>query len=128
MNKEEYNLVSKKIQGFLLSHPLINYNGIAVQLGLANGQLRSDRSIPKKYVLDVEKILMGYGYVRVVDSVNEMVVMPEKVAVKEVENGADFMVMTKTHEVKNGVIGKTNDKGWFFKEVLEDGDYFVKKL
>ena len=137
----------KRIKEFLESHPLISYNGIGVALGLRDGQLRSDRAIPKKFIVEVEKLLMGYGYLPGVDSVNEMVTGDYEVKTKmgvrmtSVDNVPEtFESMLKdvplipptapyvaTHVCRNGLLG-VMDGGLFKRVLLDDGDYFVKKV
>ena len=127
----------KKIKEFLESHPLISYNSIGVVLGLRDGQLRADRDIPKKYLVEVEKILMGYGYLPDLDSVNEMVTMPEKkfltdhgTLIDEAGNEEMYVepnLTHKTHVSRNGSLGVV--EGTIFKRsVFDDGDYYVEKL
>ena len=144
----------KKIKEFLESHPLISYNSIGVALGLRDGQLRADRDIPKKYLIQVEKILMGYGYVpseeRVEEILHEVLDKPKLVAERKrqaqvlintgeviFEQGAmeickdciraKAVLIKKTHSVKNGAIGIL-EGGLFKRVLLDDGDYYVEKL
>jgi hypothetical protein len=126
----------EKIREFLKTHHAISYNWLGVQLGLPVGRLRADRAIPKKYLVEAEKILMGYGYLPSVDSVNEMVtgetwtpkaklgvrMTPD---IKEIEK--DFIGYPKTHVCRNGVLGIL-DGGLFKRSLFDEGDYFVKKL
>jgi hypothetical protein len=152
-----------KIAKFLKSHPLISYNGIGVSLGLRDGQLRPDRAIPKKFVVEIERVLMGYGYVpdnwskdksdmderhnKLIDETlsdivscipdtigelrkigREVSAVPEKLKQYPVEPvECEFSVAVKTHEVRNGHIGVV-ETNLFKRVILDDGDYFVKKL
>jgi hypothetical protein len=136
---------SNDIEVWLREHPAISYNWLGVRLGLAVGQLREDRSIPKKYRLGAERVLMDYGYVPGLDSVNEMVTGSEEPYFVKTKMGVRMTrvgyvpesvkqypetpeeCFAKTHEVRNGVIGVL--EGNLFKRVLlDEGDYYIKKL
>ena len=50
------------INEWLIGHPLISLSSIERSLDLTKGTLRMNKTIPERYVKDIELLLFDYGY------------------------------------------------------------------